>query len=399
MQPPQQPSNTQSQFDNDSGLSQIAWDQSFDEEGRILDEYALRKTSFIMGINPDVRREAWKYLLGLYPCSSTLSDRIEYIWAQSKRYDALLDQAIALEQAKDVAFMKHVKIIDKDVARTDRDHSFYAGDNNPNLKSLRNILLVSVIADPELGYIQGMNDLLAPLVYTMQNELAAFCCFGALTKRMRTNFIKIDMHEGLSLLKNLIKFVDPKMHDHLCACQMDADMDWLFCHRWLLLDFKREFNLDSIAIVWERIWAEHSTNYFNIFIAASILLVNQESIWKIANPDELLGYLQNLTAGIDAPVVINTAHSLVKRLSSSLSLPKDLKVLVAPINGTTFAPPPRAGFTQSSATSISNANTNVNANVNANTGTYHGMKAPGKSRNPRSRYVTASSIASPSNQY
>ena len=41
---------------------------------------------------------------------------------------------------------------DKDVARTDREHPFFAGDGNPNLPQLRRILLCYVAHDPDLGF-------------------------------------------------------------------------------------------------------------------------------------------------------------------------------------------------------------------------------------------------------
>ena len=73
------------------------------------------------------------------------------------------------------------------------DQPFFAGDDNPNLQSLRNILLAYAAYDPELGYIQGMNDLLAPILFVMRNELAAYSCFETYMKRMRNNFIEISM--------------------------------------------------------------------------------------------------------------------------------------------------------------------------------------------------------------
>ena len=40
---------------------------------------------------------------------------------------------------------------DKDVVRTDRDLPFFAGDDNPSLLLLRDILLTHTVLDPELG--------------------------------------------------------------------------------------------------------------------------------------------------------------------------------------------------------------------------------------------------------
>lgn len=34
--------------------------------------------------------------------------------------------------------------------------------------------------------------------------------------------------------------------DSLCS-----DSDWLFCYRWLLLEFKREFPLEDVCSLWE----------------------------------------------------------------------------------------------------------------------------------------------------
>ena len=34
--------------------------------------------------------------------------------------------------------------------------------------------------------------------------------------------------------------------DSLCS-----DSDWLFCYRWLLLEFKREFPLEDVCGLWE----------------------------------------------------------------------------------------------------------------------------------------------------
>ena len=76
--------------------------------------------------------------------------------------------------------------IEKDVVRTDRKKAFYAGEDNPNMetmkcviletyaKQFRNILLNYAVAYPDVAYIQGMSDLLSPLLFTMRSFLIRF---------------------------------------------------------------------------------------------------------------------------------------------------------------------------------------------------------------------------------
>ncbi|KAI1694920.1 neurotransmitter-gated ion-channel ligand binding domain-containing protein [Ditylenchus destructor] len=56
--------------------------------------------------------------------------------------------------------------ITRDVVRTDRKNPFFAGENKPNLVTMTSILLNYTSAFPEVGYIQGMSDLLSPLLIT-----------------------------------------------------------------------------------------------------------------------------------------------------------------------------------------------------------------------------------------
>ena len=141
------------------------------------------------------------------------------------------------------------------MARTDRDLPFFAGDDNPNLVLLRDILLTHTVLDAELGlfrhdmcpqcmhyhasctagYVQGMTDLLAPILMVVGTEVEAFWCFASYMKRMvgfllfepallphtldvesqRNNFINITMSDGLASLRSLTKYVDPELFEHL----------------------------------------------------------------------------------------------------------------------------------------------------------------------------------------
>lgn len=61
--------------------------------------------------------------------------------------------------------------IEKDVKRTDRTQEYFAGDDNPNLSALQDILMTYVMYNFDLGYVQGMSDLLAPILCIMNNEV------------------------------------------------------------------------------------------------------------------------------------------------------------------------------------------------------------------------------------
>ena len=66
---------------------------------------------------------------------------------------------------------------EKDVNRTDRSMPFYGGEDNPNVVLLHNVLMTYVMYNFDLGYVQGMSDLLAPILYVVQHESTAFWCF------------------------------------------------------------------------------------------------------------------------------------------------------------------------------------------------------------------------------
>ena len=86
-----------------------------------------------------------------------------------------------------------------------------------------------------LRYTQGMSDLLAPVLCEMEDEVATFWCFVGLMQR--TTFVATptdrDMDLNLKYLKELVRIMVPKFHEHIQK-QKDAS-EMLFCHRWILL--------------------------------------------------------------------------------------------------------------------------------------------------------------------
>ena len=92
-----------------------------------------------------------------------------------------------------------------DVARTQSCLHFFSLDGKAN-KMLSNILFVFAKMNPYLSYIQGMNEILAPIVYTFGNdpnlewsvhtEADAFFCFSTVMKSMHVLYKKIPSEEN-----------------------------------------------------------------------------------------------------------------------------------------------------------------------------------------------------------
>lgn len=164
---------------------------------------------------------------------------------------------------------------EKDVNRTDRTLEFYAGENNPNLKSLYDILMTYVMYNFNLGYVQGMSDLLSPILYVMGNEVDAFWCFVGFMNRVVSYTMVFQAHfmffgfillqlfsfqynnfdvdqagikKQLSGVQKLLGVVVPDLASYLNS-QESANM--FFCFRMLLVQFKREFILLDIMTLWE----------------------------------------------------------------------------------------------------------------------------------------------------
>src|SRR5688572_14323717 len=75
-------------------------------------------------------------------------------------------KSITAEQKRRFKKYRTVKNrIKKDVIRTDRSVEYFAGDGekNPNLRVLYDVLLTYSFFNFDIGYVQGMNDLLSPI--------------------------------------------------------------------------------------------------------------------------------------------------------------------------------------------------------------------------------------------
>ncbi|XP_025903625.1 small G protein signaling modulator 2 isoform X4 [Nothoprocta perdicaria] len=154
--------------------------------------------------------------------------------------DYLMDVASVCAASYTIELLDTVALnlhrIDKDVQRCDRNYWYFTAEN---LEKLRNVMCSYVWEHLEVGYVQGMCDLLAPLMVILDNDQLAYSCFSHLMKRMSQNFPNggaMDTH--FANMRSLIQILDSELFELM---HQNGDYThFYFCYRWFLLDFKRE---------------------------------------------------------------------------------------------------------------------------------------------------------------
>ncbi|PWA80608.1 rabGAP/TBC domain-containing protein [Artemisia annua] len=237
------------------------WSTFLDSEGRVGDPNALKKRIFYGGVEHNLRKEVWGFLLGYYSYDSTYAERQYVVSVKKSEYETIKNQwqSISPEQAKRFTkFRERRGLIEKDVVRTDRSLSFYDGDDNPN----------------------GMSDLLSPILFIMKDESEAFWCFVSLLERLGPNFNR-DQNG---------------MHSQLFALS-----------KFLLLEFEYEKTLR----LWEVLWTHYPTEHLHLYVCIAILKRHRVKIMgEQMDFDTLLKFINELSGQIDLDPVLRDAEAL-----------------------------------------------------------------------------------------
>ncbi|CAI5457913.1 unnamed protein product [Closterium sp. Yama58-4] len=113
-----------------------------------------------------------------------------------------------------------------DVTRADRSLLFF--ESSRSRARLMNVLAVYAWFDPEVGYCQGMSDLMSPMVVLYQDDADAFWAFERLMRRVREDFMNTDTGLGIqreiSRLSHMVYTLDPELHAHLDLAFRGSDL-------------------------------------------------------------------------------------------------------------------------------------------------------------------------------
>jgi len=307
-----------------SSVCQLDWELHVSDSGIVEDVPDLLEKIYRGGLDDNVRREVWKYLLGYFSWNHTHQQRIAMREERSASYHRMKMQwkTISAEQENRFsAFHERKSQIEKDIGRTDRNHHYYEGDDNTNVALLQDILMTYVMYNFDLGYVQGMSDLLSPLLFVMKNEVDAFWCFVGFMERVGSNF-EFDqggMKRQLNQLTVILKYLDVSFFNYLESTESG---NLFFCFRWLLICFKREFNFTDTMTIWETLWTKKPCKNFHLLLCASILDTQKTTIMENKYGfNEILKHINDLSLRIDLDKMMTHADTLYRLIRKDPTVP------------------------------------------------------------------------------
>ncbi|KAK4751333.1 hypothetical protein SAY87_004815 [Trapa incisa] len=166
-----------------------------------------------------------------------------------------------------------IEQIDRDVKRTHPDMHFFSGDSldaKANQEALKTVLTIFAKLNPGIRYVQGMNEILAPLYYVFRNdpnegyaasaEADSFFCFVELLSGFRDNFCKqldnsvVGIRSTITRLSEMLKQHDEELWRHLEITTKVNPQFYAF--RWITLLLTQEFNFADSLHIWDALLSD-----------------------------------------------------------------------------------------------------------------------------------------------
>ena len=309
---------------------------------------------------PELRSLVWKINLGYLPYDVNEWDQIlkskrlayqkykDFIVQNLEKEIKLFDGYQKLTKQEKIALDKktHKSVLEeicKDTNRTHTEMSFFfkpidenntfteeqiielvENKRNCTLKNINDIYKINIVLthsdivsrilfiyskfEPNIAYVQGMNEILAPLYYcfsfdkTIEDpsmddiEADSFWCFYNFMEALKDLF---DGHQDkkdkgidgkVKRLKSMLKIIDKQLYEYLTTIGYDFA---LLAFRWISLMFSQDFLMMDILRIWDYLLCCDNKYQNCYYFCLSIILMKKEKLMK-KKINEIYETLQNI---------------------------------------------------------------------------------------------------------
>jgi hypothetical protein len=268
------------------------------------------------------------------PVKSTKTIEDFETWQRIIRLDAVRANDEWVSYSPSQAAVSKEKAIESAKAVCVKDYEHLQPHRIHHASRLVAVLEAYAIYDPEIGYCQGMSDLLAPLLAVLEEDDDVFWCFAGFMRKARHNF-RLDeagIRRQLNMVARIIKYKDFRLYRHL---EMLEAADCFFVYRMVVVMFRRELTFEQTLCLWEVMWADQAANRAGIAksswqklllgspptddlllyaIAATVLHKRKLIIERYSSMDEIIRDCNSMAGQLDIWKLLDDAHDLVVTL-------------------------------------------------------------------------------------
>lgn len=279
-----------------------------------VDLKALRQLCW-NGIPPQYRTISWQLMLGYMPTNKSRRDAA--ITRKRKEYaDAVTMYFNVSDSDRTTQEGEIHRQILVDLPRTSPHTPLY--QQAPIQRCMERILYIWSVRHPASGYVQGLDDLLTPLIYiclapyvkdadVLRCDVASISpsiltdveadTYWCLTKLLDSiqdhyTFSQPGLQRMVLRLEDLIHRLDNDLHSHI----IEQGVQYIqFSFRWMNCLLLRELPLRTILRVWDTYLAEDQGGFenFHVYVCVVVMKTFQEKLITM-DFQELLMFLQDI---------------------------------------------------------------------------------------------------------
>ncbi|KAI6191558.1 TBC1 domain family member 13 [Aphelenchoides bicaudatus] len=172
------------------------------------------------------------------------------------------------------------------------------------------ILFVYSKVNPGICYVQGMNEILAPLYYAFASDSDVEWSRYA---EADYNFIKsldtsnCGIESTLTNFQQKLEFVDPELYMHLIE-KLEIKPQF-FAFRWLSLLLAQEFSLPDVIALWDTVFASSNRIETTELICLAMMEHVRNELLASDFPN-CVRLLQNYPSAVDVSILVNNAFEI-----------------------------------------------------------------------------------------
>lgn len=273
---------------------------------------ALRKLSW-NGIPPQFRAMVWQLLLGYVPTNKSRRDTI-LNRKRSDYRDSVTTYFTEGEGDRSSHEGETMRQIQVDLPRTSPDTPFF--HQQPIQQIMERILYIWSIRHPASSYVQGINDLLTPILLVCMSafvsdvlrcdvgalsaetlrcvEADSYWCLTKLLDYIQDHYTSSQpgLQRMVMRLEDLVHRVDSELHTHIVG---EGVQFLQFSFRWMNCLLLREVPLACIMRLWDTYLSEERSGFehFHVYVCTVLLTKYKDNLQEM-DFTEMLTFLQDL---------------------------------------------------------------------------------------------------------